>query len=75
MLSGESAARAYPKLTVMIMAHVCIEVESSLDYGDILKELIRSTPLPMSPLESLASSTVRNTNKEKATCGKHSLWL
>ena len=58
MLSGESAAGEYPELTVMIMAHICIEVESSLDYGDILKELIRSTPLPIIPLESLTYSTV-----------------
>ena len=44
MLSGESATGAYPKLTMMIMAHICIEVESSLDYGFIFKELIISTP-------------------------------
>ena len=75
MLSGESAAGAYPELTVIIMAHICIEVESSLDYGDIFKELIRFTPLPMSPLERLSSSTVRTTNKAKETCGKHSLWI
>ena len=75
MLSGESAAGAYPELTVIIMAHICIEVESSLDYGAIFKELIRSTPLPMSPLESLASSTVRTANKVKETRGKHSLWF
>ena len=59
----------------MIMDHICIEVESSLDYGAIFKELIRSTPLPMSPLESLASSTVQTANKAKATHGKHSLWF
>ena len=75
MLSGESAAGAYPELTVMIMAHICIEVESSINYGAIFKELIRSTPLPMSPLESLASSTVRIANKAKPTHGKHSLWF
>ena len=75
MLSGESAVGAYPELTVMIMAHICIEVESSLDYGDIFKELIRSTRLPMSPLESLASSIVQTRNKAKETCGKHSLWF
>ncbi|KAJ1442546.1 Pyruvate/Phosphoenolpyruvate kinase-like domain superfamily [Sesbania bispinosa] len=66
MLSGESAAGAYPELAVKIMARICIEAESSLDYGAIFKEMIRSTPLPMSPLESLASSAVRTANKAKA---------
>ncbi|RVX16352.1 Pyruvate kinase, cytosolic isozyme [Vitis vinifera] len=66
MLSGESAAGAYPELAVKIMARICIEAESSLDYGAIFKERIRSTPLPMSPLESLASSAVRTANKAKA---------
>ncbi|CAJ2665241.1 unnamed protein product [Trifolium pratense] len=66
MLSGESAAGAYPELAVKIMARICIEAESSLDYGAIFKEMIRSTPLPMSPLESLASSAVRTANKARA---------
>uniref|UniRef100_A0A7N2KJS3 Pyruvate kinase n=1 Tax=Quercus lobata TaxID=97700 RepID=A0A7N2KJS3_QUELO len=66
MLSGESAAGAYPEIAVKIMARICIEAESSLDYGAIFKEMIRSTPLPMSPLESLASSAVRTANKAKA---------
>ncbi|KAG1359544.1 Pyruvate kinase, cytosolic isozyme [Cocos nucifera] len=66
MLSGESAAGAYPELAVKIMARICIEAESSLDYDAIFKEMIRSAPLPMSPLESLASSAVRTANKAKA---------
>ncbi|RZR88114.1 hypothetical protein BHM03_00015640 [Ensete ventricosum] len=66
MLSGESAAGAYPELAVKIMARICIQAESSLDYKAIFKEMIRSAPLPMSPLESLASSAVRTANKAKA---------
>ncbi|RRT71655.1 hypothetical protein BHE74_00001869 [Ensete ventricosum] len=66
MLSGESAAGAYPELAVRIMAKICVEAESSLDYEAIFKEMIRSTPLPMSPLESLASSAVQTANKAKA---------
>ncbi|KAK6160548.1 hypothetical protein DH2020_003929 [Rehmannia glutinosa] len=66
MLSGESAAGAYPEIAVKIMARICIEAESSLDYGAIFKGMIKSTPLPMSPLESLASSAVRTANKAKA---------
>ena len=59
----------------MIMAHICIEVEYSLDYGAIFKELIRSTPLPMNPLGCLAYSTILTANKAKETHGKHSLWF
>ncbi|EPS70224.1 pyruvate kinase, partial [Genlisea aurea] len=66
MLSGESAAGAYPELAVKIMARICIEAESSLDYGSIFKSMIKSTPLPMSPLESLASSAVRTAYKAEA---------
>ncbi|KAH6837856.1 Pyruvate kinase family protein [Perilla frutescens var. hirtella] len=66
MLSGESAAGAYPEIAVKIMARICIEAESSLDYGAIFKSMIKSTPLPMSPLESLASSAVRTANKARA---------
>ncbi|CAN4080933.1 unnamed protein product [Withania somnifera] len=66
MLSGESAAGAYPELAVKIMSRICLEAESSLDYAVIFKEMIRCTPLPMSPLESLASSAVRTANKAKA---------
>ncbi|KAK4748503.1 hypothetical protein SAY87_015089 [Trapa incisa] len=63
MLSGESAAGAYPEIAVKIMRRICIKAKSSLDYGAIFKEMIRSTPLPIIPLESLASSTVRIANK------------
>ncbi|KAF5786337.1 putative pyruvate kinase [Helianthus annuus] len=66
MLSGESAAGAYPEIAVKTMARICIEAESSLNYGVIFKERIKSTPLPMSPLESLASTAVRTANKAKA---------
>lgn len=67
MLSGESAAGAYPEVAVKTMARICIEAESSLDYSAIFKDRIRATPLPMSPLESLASSAVRTANKAQAT--------
>nr|CAD1830722.1 unnamed protein product [Ananas comosus var. bracteatus] len=67
MLSGESAAGAYPEQAVKIMARICIEAESSLDYDTIFKEMIRSTPLPMSPLESLASSAVQTAKQANAT--------
>ncbi|ONK79729.1 uncharacterized protein A4U43_C01F9470 [Asparagus officinalis] len=67
MLSGESAAGAYPEIAVKVMAKICIEAESSLDYNAIFKEMIRCAPLPMSPLESLASTAVRTANRAQAT--------
>lgn len=66
MLSGESAAGAYPELAVKIMSRICIEAESSLDYDAIFKNMIKSAALPMTPIESLASSAVRTANKAKA---------
>ncbi|KAH7276563.1 hypothetical protein KP509_39G012000 [Ceratopteris richardii] len=66
MLSGESAAGAYPELAVKTMARICLIAELSLDYDAVFKEVMKSVPLPMSPLESLASSAVRTANKVKA---------
>eukprot|EP00850_Spirogloea_muscicola_P002669 SM000010S04307 [mRNA] locus=s10:856051:859056:- [translate_table: standard] len=66
MLSGETAAGAYPEEAVTVMSRICREAEASLDYHAIFKSIIRETPLPMSPLESLASSAVRTANKVQA---------
>ncbi|KAK3177272.1 hypothetical protein Dsin_032814 [Dipteronia sinensis] len=67
MLSGETAAGAYPELAVRTMAKICLEAESTLDYGDVFKRIMQHSPVPMSPLESLASSAVRTANSAKAT--------
>ncbi|EOY31653.1 Pyruvate kinase family protein isoform 2, partial [Theobroma cacao] len=66
MLSGETAAGAYPELAVQTMAKICVEAESTLDYGDVFKRVMEHSPVPMSPLESLASSAVRTANSAKA---------
>ncbi|KAH1243348.1 Pyruvate kinase, cytosolic isozyme [Glycine max] len=66
MLSGETAAGAYPDLAVRTMAKICIEAESTLDYGDVFKRIMEHSPVPMSPLESLASSAVRTANSARA---------
>ncbi|BBN08001.1 pyruvate kinase [Marchantia polymorpha subsp. ruderalis] len=67
MLSGETAAGAYPVNAVKIMAAICREAEASLDYDAIFKSIMKSAPLPMTPLESLASSAVRTANKVRAS--------
>ncbi|KAL1086112.1 hypothetical protein V6Z11_D08G095400 [Gossypium hirsutum] len=66
MLSGETAAGAYPELAVRTMAKICVQAESTLDYGDVFKRIMEHSPVPMSPLESLASSAVRTANSAKA---------
>ncbi|KAH7443952.1 hypothetical protein KP509_02G057900 [Ceratopteris richardii] len=59
MLSGETAAGAFPEEAVKVMADLCVEAEASLDYGRIFKQRMRSAQMPLSPLESLAASAVR----------------
>ncbi|CAL5213024.1 unnamed protein product [Lathyrus oleraceus] len=66
MLSGETAAGAYPELAVRTMAKICVEAESTIDYGDVFKRIMEHSPVPMSPLESLASSAVKMANSAKA---------
>lgn len=67
MLSGETAAGAYPELAVQTMAKICLEAEAYLDYVAVFKGIMAQAPVPMSPLESLASSAVRTANTAKAT--------
>ncbi|TXG66281.1 hypothetical protein EZV62_007556 [Acer yangbiense] len=59
MLSGETAAGAYPEIAVQTMARICLEAEDFIDYGVLFKRIMETAPMPMSPLESLASSAVR----------------
>ncbi|KAK9063590.1 hypothetical protein SSX86_017463 [Deinandra increscens subsp. villosa] len=67
MLSGETAAGAYPELAVQTMAKICIEAENTIDYKDVFKKITANTPVPMSPLESLASAAVRTAISSKAS--------
>ncbi|GAY39882.1 hypothetical protein CUMW_047800 [Citrus unshiu] len=66
MLSGETAAGAYPEIAVQTMARICLEAENFINYGDLSKKIMETAPMPMSPLESLASSAVRTANCIKA---------
>ncbi|KAJ7976357.1 Pyruvate kinase family protein [Quillaja saponaria] len=66
MLSGETAAGAYPEIAVQTMARICSEAESFINYGDLFKRIMESAPMPISPLESMASSAVRTASSIKA---------
>lgn len=67
MLSGETAAGKYPVEAVKMMTKICREAEASLDYYTLFKNIIKRTPVPMTPLESLASSAVRTAHKVRAS--------
>ena len=67
MLSGETAAGNFPVEAVKVMVKICREAESSLDYFQIFKRVMKPAALPMTPLESLASSAVRTAHKVRAS--------
>eukprot|EP00208_Stichococcus_sp_RCC1054_P007328 CAMPEP_0206143566 /NCGR_PEP_ID=MMETSP1473-20131121/21028_1 /ASSEMBLY_ACC=CAM_ASM_001109 /TAXON_ID=1461547 /ORGANISM="Stichococcus sp, Strain RCC1054" /LENGTH=509 /DNA_ID=CAMNT_0053539035 /DNA_START=205 /DNA_END=1734 /DNA_ORIENTATION=+ len=67
MLSGETAAGSFPIQAVQVMNKICRESEASLDYYALFKAIMKRTPLPMTPLESLASSAVRTAHKVHAS--------
>lgn len=67
MLSGETAAGAYPELAVQTMSKICIEAEDSLNYIDVFKRIMETSPMPMSPMETIASMAVQTSNCSKAT--------
>lgn len=62
-MAGETAAGAYPVATVQVMSKICREAEASIDTYSQFKSIMQNTPLPMTPLESLASSAVRTAHK------------
>ena len=66
MLSGETAAGSFPVGAVSVMSRICCEAESYLDYYAIFKSMMKQAPVPMSPLESLASTAVRTAHKVEA---------
>lgn len=67
MLSGETAAGSYPIQAIQVMTKICREAEASIDYYSLFKAIMKRTPLPMTPLESLASSAVRTAHKVQAS--------
>ncbi|KAL4562767.1 hypothetical protein LXL04_026797 [Taraxacum kok-saghyz] len=49
------------------MARIYIEAENTINYSDVFKRIAANAPVPMSPLESLASAAVRTANSSRAT--------
>ncbi|CAI7732303.1 unnamed protein product [Closterium sp. NIES-54] len=66
MLSGETAAGKYPVEAVSVMAAICRTAEAGLDYESSFKTVMAAARLPLSPVESLASSAVRTANSVAA---------
>ncbi|XP_061362822.1 probable pyruvate kinase, cytosolic isozyme [Gastrolobium bilobum] len=70
MLSGETAAGAYPDIAVQTMAKICSEAENFINYDELFKTKMETALSPMSPLESMASAAVRT-----ASCSNAALIL
>jgi pyruvate kinase len=66
MLSGETAAGSFPVEAVRVMSKICREAEVSIDHYQLFKSILAQVPIPMAPLESLASSAVRTAQKVRA---------
>ena len=63
MLSGETAAGAYPVEAVQILAGICREAEAYIDNNALFQRLMSKQTIPMPTLESLSSSAVRSAHK------------
>jgi len=72
MLSGETAAGAYPRESVEIMSSICEEAELCVDNWALSQTLVNESmtaiDAPLSTIESLASSTVTTSAKVRAAC-------
>jgi len=68
MLSGETAAGAYPLEAVEVMSGICEEAEKCVDNDTLTQSLVQSTLTsePMTTIESLASSAVLTASKVHA---------
>ncbi|KAG9156112.1 hypothetical protein Leryth_023834 [Lithospermum erythrorhizon] len=66
ILANSDAFMVAREFAVRTMAKICLEAESTIDYPDVFKRIMNNAPVPMSPLESLASSAVRTANSARA---------
>jgi len=67
MLSGETAAGLFPVEAVSIMVSIIREAEATVDHYAVFQNMMAQAPIPMTPLESLASSAVRTAHKVRAS--------
>lgn len=63
MLSGETAAGAYPVEAVQVMSKICGESEAHIDSESVFRRILNRQPIPMPTIESLASTSVRAAHK------------
>ena len=66
MLSGETANGSYPVNAVEIMAKLCVEAESCVNYENVFHLITKFTPTPFSILDAVCSSAVKTANDIKA---------
>lgn len=59
MLSGETASGSYPIQAVKIMARLCIEAESCINYENVFNLINKYTPKPIDIKEAVCCSAVK----------------
>lgn len=67
MLSGETAGGAFPIEAVRVMAKVCLEAESCIDYPALFKAIYGAVPRPVSVQEAVCCAAVETAEDIKAS--------
>lgn len=62
MLSGETASGGYPIQAIEIMARLCVEAETCINYDNVFSLIAKYTPRPISIKEAVCSSAVKTAN-------------
>jgi pyruvate kinase len=63
MLSGETANGANPINSVDIMARLCVEAESCVNYENVFNMITKFTPKPISNKEAVCSAAVKTAHQ------------
>lgn len=67
MLSGETANGQFPVQAVEVMARICLEAESCIDYPMLCRAIRSSVPLPVSIEEAVCAAAVTTAESVEAT--------